>query len=219
VYPALRNQTSVWYSDNVTGADNQQERLISLGWITGFVDGEGCFSIGLVRQPHRENRVGYRTGYQLTHEFAVTQGAKSVQCLEALKEHFGVGAVYANTRYDNHRESLYRYVVRKRTDLRDVVIPFFREYRLRTAKQADFEKFAHCVEQMEHGRHLTRAGLADLVEVAATMNRQKSRTELIRILRDHTPDPETSGEDMVPSAWRHAGRSTASASAQATMLG
>jgi LAGLIDADG DNA endonuclease family protein len=219
VYPALRNQTSVWYSDNVTGADNQQERLISLGWITGFVDGEGCFSIGLVRQPHRENRVGYRTGYQLTHEFAVTQGAKSVQCLEALKEHFGVGAVYANTRYDNHHESLYRFVVRKRADLRGVVIPFFREYRLRTAKQSDFEKFAYCVEQMEHGRHLTRAGLADLIEVVATMNRQKSRTELIRILRDHTPDPETSGEDMVPSAWRHAGRSTASASAQATMLG
>ena len=219
MYPALRNQTSVWYSDNVTGAENQQERLISLGWITGFVDGEGCFSIGLVRQPHRDNRVGYRTGYQLTHEFAVTQGARSVECLQALKTHFGVGAVYANTRYDNHHESLYRFVVRKRSDLSDVVIPFFREYRLRTAKQADFEKFAHCVEQMERGVHLTRAGLADLIELAATMNRQKSRTELIRILRDHTPDPETSGEDMVPSAWRHAGRRTASASAQTTLFG
>jgi hypothetical protein len=32
----------------VTKADNQQERLI--GWITGFVDGEGCFSIGFVKQ-------------------------------------------------------------------------------------------------------------------------------------------------------------------------
>jgi hypothetical protein len=37
-------------SDNPTDADNQQERLI--GWITGFVDGEGCFSIHFVRQPH-----------------------------------------------------------------------------------------------------------------------------------------------------------------------
>jgi hypothetical protein len=219
VDPALRNQTSVWYSDNVTGADNQQERLISLGWVTGFVDGEGCFSIGLVRQPHRVNRVGYRTGYQLTHEFVVTQGAKSVQCLEALRTYFGVGAVYVNTRYDNHHEALYRFVVRKRSDLRDVVIPFFREYPLRTAKAADFDKFAYCVEQMDMGRHLTKTGLADLVEIVETMNRQKPRTELIRILRDHTPDPETSGEDMVPSAWRHAGRSTASASAQATMHG
>ena len=219
MYPALLYQTFVWYSNKVTGADNQQERLISLGWVTGFVDGEGCFSIGVVRQPHRECRVGYRTGYQLTHEFAVTQGAKSVQCLEALRTYFGVGAVYANSRYDNHHEALYRFVVRKRSDLRDVVIPFFKEHPLRTAKAADFAKFAYCVERMESGQHLTRTGLADLVEIVATMNRRKPRTELIRILRDHTPDPETSGEDMVPSAWRHAGRHSAGASAQAIMFG
>jgi hypothetical protein len=27
-------------SENVTDADNQQERLIKTGWIVGFVDGE-----------------------------------------------------------------------------------------------------------------------------------------------------------------------------------
>src|SRR3984885_4716822 len=29
-------------SDNSSAADNQQERLIKIGWIAGFVDGEGC---------------------------------------------------------------------------------------------------------------------------------------------------------------------------------
>jgi hypothetical protein len=86
-----------------------------------------------------------------------------------------------------------------------VIIPFFRENPLRTAKRHDFEKFAYCVERMADGHHLTRRGLAELVEVVATMNRQKPRTELIRILRGHTPSPETSGEEMVRSAWRHAG--------------
>ena len=28
-------------SDNMLGADNQQERLRTVGWIVGFVDGEG----------------------------------------------------------------------------------------------------------------------------------------------------------------------------------
>jgi len=37
-------------SDNPDGAENQQERLIQLGWVIGFVDGEGCFSIGFIRQ-------------------------------------------------------------------------------------------------------------------------------------------------------------------------
>jgi hypothetical protein len=172
----------------VTGAENQQERLVFLGWITGFVDGEGCFSLGVARQANRDGRIGYRTGYQVQHEFAVTQGAKSLSCLFELREFFGVGAVLRNRRVDNHREDVHRYVVRKRSDLLSVIIPFFREHPLRSAKKADFEKFAFCVELMSQGGHLNRAGLADLLEVVQTTNRQKSRTELIRILRDHTPN-------------------------------
>ena len=34
----------------MTSAENQQERLIEFrGWVIGFVDGEGCFSIGFFR--------------------------------------------------------------------------------------------------------------------------------------------------------------------------
>src|SRR5438876_1207070 len=112
-------------SDNSSAADNQQERLVKIGWITGFVDGEGCFSIHFVRQRDRLGRRGYRTGYQVAHEFAVTQGAKSVKCLRLLKHHFGVGAVYRNRRHDNHKEDLYRYSVVRRDDLIHVIIPFF----------------------------------------------------------------------------------------------
>jgi hypothetical protein len=72
-------------SDNSSAADNQQERLIKIGWIVGFVDGEGCFSIHIVRQPERANRRGYRTGFQVAHQFVVTQGAKSVECLQMMQ--------------------------------------------------------------------------------------------------------------------------------------
>ena len=89
-------------SDNPVGAENQQERLIRLGWVIGFVDGEGCFSIGFVRQGGGPGRTGYRTGYQVSHEFAVTQGAQSVACLHELAAFFGVGQVLGNKRYDNH---------------------------------------------------------------------------------------------------------------------
>jgi hypothetical protein len=67
LYPALLVDVRPdVYSDNVSGAENQQERLIeSRGWVIGFVDGEGCFSIGFVRQPSRTGRVGYRTGFQV----------------------------------------------------------------------------------------------------------------------------------------------------------
>jgi LAGLIDADG endonuclease len=175
-------------SDNASSAENQQERLVRTGWITGFVDGEGCFSIGLIRQQSRPSRKGYRTGYQVFPEFVVTQGSKSLAALEELRDFFGVGQVLINRRQDNHKEHLHRYVVRGLNDLRSVVIPFFREFTLRTAKRDDFQSFAQCVEIISTGRHLRTDGLADLLEIMQTMNSQKSRSELIRILRDHTPE-------------------------------
>jgi hypothetical protein len=180
-------------SDNPNGAENQQERLIRTGWVIGFVDGEGCFSIGFVRQPNRANRRGYRTGYQVSHEFAVTQGAQSVSCLYELQEFFGIGGVLLNKRYDNHREHLHRYVVRKRSDLREVIIPFFRRHPMHSSKQLNFQKFARCVELMSTDRHLKPQGLVEIAEIVQTMNRQKPRHELIRILRDHTPNTLDTG--------------------------
>jgi LAGLIDADG endonuclease len=84
-------------SNNPNGAENQQERLRQEGWVIGFVDGEGCFSVGVIRQNGGSGRSGYRTGYQVAHEFVVTQGAQSVSCLHELQSFFGVGQVLANS--------------------------------------------------------------------------------------------------------------------------
>ena len=76
-------------SDNPSGAENQQERLRQQGWVIGFVDGEGCFSIGFARQGGDASRKGYKTGYQVAHEFAVAQGEQGVSCLHELASFFG----------------------------------------------------------------------------------------------------------------------------------
>jgi len=177
----------------MTSAENQQERLTKLGWIVGFVDGEGCFSVGLIKQSDRKEksiiRKGYKTGYQPFIEFAVTQGEKSLDSLKILKEYFGVGNIYPNRRHDNHKENLYRFVVRKREDLLKVIIPFFKKYKMKTAKREDFEKFVECVLLVENKEHLTTDGMIKIAKIASTMNRKKPRESLIRILRDHTPSP------------------------------
>ena len=170
-------------------AGNQQERLVKLGWVIGFVDGEGCFSIGFVRQPNRNKRKGYKTGYQISHEFVVTQGAKSIKSLHIIADFFKVGQIIVNNRYDNHKGNLFRYAVRKREDLVNVIIPFFRRNKMQSAKRIDFEKFAQCVELMEKNVHMSRDGLIKIARITQTMNRRKPRHDLIRILRDHTLDP------------------------------
>ena len=160
----------------------EDERLILIGWVTGFVDGEGCFSINFIRQPDRRARKGYKTGFQVGHEFSVTQGAKSVHSLYAFAEFFGIGEVYQNTRYDNHKEHLYRYCVRRRADLVRTIIPFFTSYPLRTSKQNDFLKFAECVRRMQSQSHLTMNGLTEIIGIAETMNHCKSRTAIMQVL-------------------------------------
>jgi LAGLIDADG endonuclease len=133
-------------SDNPAGAENQQERLIQVGWVIGFVDGEGCFSIGFIRQPSRRGRRGYKTGYQVAHEFAVTQGEQSLSCLAELQTFFGVGALVPNRRYDDHKELC------TATWFAGARISWRRSSRFSGSipcaqrSRATFEKFAHRVE-------------------------------------------------------------------------
>ena len=66
-------------SDNPIGADNQQESL-SPEWVVGFVDGEGCFFVGVNRQPTM------KVGWQVLPEFRVVQHQRDVALLEQLRE-------------------------------------------------------------------------------------------------------------------------------------
>ena len=179
-------------SKNVLHADNQQERLLMVGWIVGFVDGEGCFSINFVKQPDRKEtnrlRKGYKTGFQIAYEFAVTQGESSLDCLKKIKDFFGVGNLFPNQRYDNHKENLYRYVVRKREDLINVIIPFFKHYPLKTAKTKNFKLFTKCMKKIEKGEHLTKQGIIKIAKLSEQMNSKKSKEHIIRILRNQTSD-------------------------------
>jgi len=175
-------------SDNPTSAGNQQERSISVDWVVGFVDGEGCFSVSFVKQAGRVNRAGYKLGWQVDARFAVTQGAKSAQVLHDLRAFFGVGTVYLNRRHDNHREDLLRYDVGRLSELDSVIVPFFEQNQLMTAKRMDFHAFAQCVRLMTSRRHLHPEGLIEVLQLAQTMNHQKPRTDLIEILRGHTPN-------------------------------
>jgi hypothetical protein len=168
------------YRENVTGADNQQERLKLEGWASGFIDGEGCFCVNINRCS------ATRLGWQVRPEFVVTQGARGIGALETLQGFFGCGAIYRNTRRDNHREDVFRWCVRRRVDLRDRVVPFVRAVPLRTSKQRDFELFARVLVAMERGSHLELAGVAEIAALVEGMNSRKPST-FLRILRDCTP--------------------------------
>lgn len=143
-----------------------QERSGIEGWIVGFTDGEGCFSVSIFRNATT------KLGWQVFPEFVITQGKKSLSALELFKSFFECGNIFVNKRYDNHHEYLYRYCVRSVSDLHHIIIPFFRRHPLKTAKQNDFEFFAEIVELVANKRHQEMSGMQMVARKIQKMNRK-----------------------------------------------
>jgi hypothetical protein len=149
-------------SDNSTGdPDNQQGRLEA--YLSGFVDGEGCFSVGLQRRPDLP------LGFQLVPEFRVSQNAERAIVLQTLQETLGCGRIVENDR-KRTADKTFVLVVRRRSDLIERIIPFFERNPLLSDKRHDFEVFARIVTAMSAGAHLERDGFVTLVQLAHTMN-------------------------------------------------
>ena len=132
-------------------------------WITGFVDGEGCFFVGINKHPEMT------AGYQVLPEFTVVQHERDVQILHAFKEHFGCGVVRTN---HGDRKA---YRVRSIKHLLEHIVPFFVKHPLKSKKRADFEKFRRILLMMEAGDHLKPEGVEEIRRIAAQMNRGESR--------------------------------------------
>jgi hypothetical protein len=161
---------------------------LSPDWVVGFVDGEGCFYVGI--NPHPEMTLGY----QVLPEFRVVQHKRDVQVLYGLKRFFRCGVVRRN------HEDRYELRIRKLSCLREVVA-FFERHPLVTKKNVDFSKFARVVRWMEKEQHLTLAGLIKIAETTLSMNRANKvkAQEILAELklkygrRDSPPQAEMSG--------------------------
>ena len=127
-------------------------------WIVGFVDGEGCFHIGINKNQEMT------LGIQVLPEFTVVQHEVDEQVLYALKAYFGCGVVRKN-----HGTRLC-YRVRGHENLLHKILPFFEKHQLKTRKRVDFAKFRKVVLRMQKGDHLTPDGLEKIRQIKTTMN-------------------------------------------------
>ena len=133
-------------------------------WISGFVDGEGTFYIGINRQP------SMTAGYQILPEFRVVQHKRDIKLLYALKDFFGCGVVRKN------HDDRYELRIRSLADLSQKVIPHFERYNLHTQKKFDFLKFKKIIRFMQEGKHLGPRGLLQIIEISQQMNRKDKQS-------------------------------------------
>jgi len=153
------------FSENASSADNQQERfpksVDSLKYyLSGFTDGEGCFSISVHRSKYRALK------WNMNPFFQVYQHKDNDYVLHLFKKVLSCG--YVSKKGGN--PLCHVYCVDKISDLLDHVIPFFDSYKLLGNKHLDFLLFKEITLAISKKEHLTKRGFVRLTKLAFKMN-------------------------------------------------
>jgi len=128
--------------------------MIDPNYITGFVDGEGNFSISISPRNFKDVK------WEIRPSFSISQRKRDRGILFKIKDYFGCGIVRPN-----RKDNTYKYEVRSLQDLKNKIIPHFKKYPLQTTKRIDFEIFSQVIQIMEEGKHLTKDGLKEIIEL------------------------------------------------------
>ena len=128
-------------------------------WLSGFVDGEGTFYVGINKNDTM------KINFQVLPEFRIVQHEKDIKLLYALKKFFGAGVVRVN------HDTRYELRIRSIEHINKYVIPHFDKYPLLTQKKFDFFKFKEIIKLMNENKHLTAEGIKEILTIAAKMNR------------------------------------------------
>ena len=140
-------------------AGPRHSREFLSAYISGYVDGEGCFTISI--SPRRK----LRAGWEVRPSFSVSQNGDRAEVLHAVMAFCGCGSI----RPDRSDQTV-KWETRRLEDLLGRVVPHFERFPLMSGKRLDFERFASVCRLMASGAHRDRAGLVDIVELARGMN-------------------------------------------------
>ena len=142
------------------GQDAGSRREIDVpSYLSGYVDGEGCFSVSISPRP------ALHVGWEVRPSLSVSQNGDRSEVLLLLQRYFEYGTI----RPDRSDRTV-KWEVRNLSVLLGRVIPHFEAYPLLSGKQRDFELFAQICKRMAQGSHLSRSGLQEIVWMAGSMN-------------------------------------------------
>ena len=134
-------------------------------WLTGFVDGEGCFFIN----SHKYNytlKDGRKEKVWLT--FQITQHSRDILLMQSIIKYFDCGRVR-----DRKSTPTIDFLVNSHLDITSKIITFLEKYPLQTVKQKDFKDFCLAAKIIGNKEHLTVQGLAKIKSIKDGMNKKR----------------------------------------------
>lgn len=126
-------------------------------YLAGFADGEGSFNVSF------RKRSDYALPWKVSLCFNISQ--RDPVILSLFKRHLKCGTMR------ERRDGVWYFEVNNLRPLRENVIPFFTRFRFLSAKKKrDFAKFKKIAKMIEEGKHLSREGITEILEVRRDMN-------------------------------------------------
>ncbi len=164
--------------------DNQQERLeymslqISDEYLRGFIEGEGMFYVSIV--PAKETK----TGWQVIYFFKVSQNPQGKMVLDYLQKRLDCGYVKLNHKKDYFSDKSLAFVVRDLKSLQTKVLPFVKDKLI--IKRKACEQFEQVLNLVSVKKHLTRAGIEQIIDISLAMNTGKRKFSKNEIVKSYT---------------------------------
>ena len=148
------------------------------GWyLAGFADGEGSFNVSF------RPRADYRLPWKVSLCFNVSQREKPI--LSQFKRHLGCGTLR------QRKDGVWYYEVNNLNAILENVIPFFKRFHFLSAKKKrDFAKFVSIAGIMRQGRHMTRDGIEEILQIRSDMNDGGKRKYTDEIILARIENPQ-----------------------------
>ncbi len=156
------------------------------GYVIGFIDAEGSFSVSLKVQR------GLRYGIRLDPVFSVTQRER--EPISTIMEVLGAGRIIRKP----GQQHLYLFIIDNMSELKEKLIPFLeRNIDLLHAKKRQYMLFRDIVQGLCEGKHREIGGMKELVVKAYELSnmsmkshRRRNLDEVFLIIKQRGPPGE-----------------------------
>jgi hypothetical protein len=131
-------------------------------WISGFVAADGTFGVY-----ERKSISGFR------YSFRISQDKVDKKLMLNIHKYFGTGSISETKR------GMINYSINSLLDINNIVIPFFKIYKLRTSKEIDFYYFVKIfdiINEKGYGKKWTSEDHEKIIFYSSKMNNARRNT-------------------------------------------
>ena len=128
-------------------------------YVSGYFDGEGCFSVAIGPRP------SLRVGWEVRPSVSISQNGDRAEVISHIADFFACGSIRPDP-----SDRTVKWETRRLLDLTDVVLPHFRRFPLLSGKNGDVQTLDAICRLMLSRLHLTRGGLLRIARMAQSMN-------------------------------------------------